>query len=82
VKPRIEPNCTKEEAIERIQRLMRCGVAYKKLKRRKDIEMSAQEKAALLVIWACVKIQTRIARGPIGRKKFHVHMMSVQVIFE
>jgi len=78
-KPLIELNCTKDEAVQRIQRLCRCGVARKKLNKRRDLEITAQEKAAMLVLWATVKIQARIARGPIGRVKFYKHRLIKEV---
>lgn len=81
-KPQIEPNCTKEEAVQRIQRLMRCGVAIKKLNKRRDLEITAQDKAAMLVTWAAIKIQSRIARGPIGRVKMYKQRLLKEVIMQ
>ena len=80
-KPFIEPNCTKDEAIVRLKRFMRCNLARKKLNKRRDLEMTAQAKAGKLVLWACILIQTRIARGPIGRKRFHQFREAKKVFF-
>ena len=66
----VPPTIDKFEANRRIVRASTMKAAYNEIKRRREAAQAAQALTGKLILWAVVIIQARIARGPIGRKRF------------